>query len=57
MGPDADQEVVRVRELIDCLEELGWVAFDVLDVWVCEDELEEGFFAAVVGRGVVSDES
>lgn len=48
MAPNTDQEVVRVRELINCLEELGWVAFDVLDVWVREDELEKGFFAAVV---------
>ena len=54
MGTDADQEVVRGGEFVDGLENLGWISFDVRDFWVGEDELKEGFFAAVVGLGFLS---
>ena len=54
MATDADQEVVRGGEFVDCLENLGWISFDVRDFRVREDELKEGFFAAVVGLGILS---
>jgi hypothetical protein len=41
-------------ELVDGLENLGWISFDVRDFWVREDELKEGLFAAVVGLGFLS---
>lgn len=54
MITNADQELVRVGEIINYLKELRRIFFEILDIGMGEDEGEECVFSAVVGLRQVS---
>ena len=39
MGADTDEEIVGGGEVIDCLKHFWWRTFDLIEVWVGENEV------------------